>query len=93
MKPGTLTRGENLLLRDFKILEWKIKTRQIDGPEAKNQGHQILDKHYEQAIREVEEEASEHDLGEVDREGSELLQLLKKTKEDWSRIVDDLLAL
>lgn len=93
MKPGTITRAEILLLRELKILEWKIKTKQIDGPEAKRQGHLLLERGFETNIREVEEEASEKDLGDVNRDDSELQQRLTKSKRDWDRIVDDLLAI
>ena len=88
-----MVRAENMLKRDLKILEWKVKTKQIDGPEAERQGHQLLERHFEDNIREVEEEASEQDLGKVDQGASDLQQLLRKSKREWTRIVDDLLAL
>ncbi len=93
MRPGALARGETVLRRELKILEWQIKTKQVDGPEAKRRGHQALDRHYREVISEVEQAAAEHGFGTVDRDASELQQLLERSKEDWSRIVDDLLRL
>lgn len=93
MRPGTLVRGEQMLKRELKILEWQIRTRQIDRAVAIERGHKVLENHYEMAIRTVEEEASEMDLGKVNRGDSELQQLLRKSKRNWIQIVDDLLAL
>lgn len=93
MKPGTLARGEQLILRELKLLEYQIKSKQIDGPEAERRGHRALDKHYELIIRDVEGEAREHELGIVNQEDEEIQERLSKAKKDWSRIVEDLLAL
>ena len=93
MRPAVLRVAELRLRRELKILEYQVKTKQVDKSTAIERGHYYLERHLEEILVEVDEAAAEHDLGTVDRGASPNMQLLEKTKRDWIRIVDDLLAL
>lgn len=93
IRPGFLARREQLLRRELRILEHKIRTRQISGQDAKEQGHTLFEDHFNDILIEVSEEAAQQDLPEVDPENSELQQQLEEAKRSWTKIVDDVLAL
>lgn len=94
MRPTNIARSELLLRRELKILEHRVKAGNIEGRDAKIQGHNVLEDHYELIIADVNNEVEQHrDLPPADPGAPDLLERLEKAKRDWSQIVDDLLDL
>lgn len=93
MRPGALLEGEQRLRRELKILEYQVKSRQIDRSTAIERGHFYLERHLEASLIEVDEAVADDDLGKVDRGAHIFEQLLEEAKRKWEYAIDDLLAL
>lgn len=82
-----------LLRRELKILEYRVNTKRMLGPEAKQLGREALEEHYALINRDVTEETTSHGLPPADPEDPDQKKLLEQAIRKWDEIVDDLLAL